>query len=528
VWLDRQLSPRLRRGFDVVVVVTLAVIGFLVRRGGLPTNGLFLDDAWVATGAIYGRASQIVIRGSAHPGFTVLLMAWHKVGGGSLRSLAFPALVAGVAAAPLLYLGLRSFEYERSICALLAALVVISDVDIQQSGRVKGYTIDVVLVLLLAVALPRLARVTWHWPMALAWALTAVLLGCMSGTVLLGTVGAGLILLLHPESDRFARFAALAIQGVGLGVLYLVEARATNLAAIEKFMQRVYDAHMTFYLNPIRFSAEALKHLRRVAEVYPGGSGTWLSVFALAAVVGLVMASIKGCSRAEMLAARFFLLLTVFAFVGALLGRFPFGPSSGGFLATASNGGRYGLWLLPAFSFGLAAAMHRTGRVAANRLPMLFAFHACLLLAALLVVVHGYRDATPSPNSGSASATAFVESTVGPRDVVIVAGAVVYSFAVSAHLPLTLKATPDHMIGFTPVFIDRRFRTFGEWSELVGTPNEVRAAIGRAKRVVLYGSINLSLSANRVMHALQAEGFHRESLRRFGGVGPNWVSIWSQ
>ena len=107
----------------------------------------------MATGAIYGRVSDLITVGSAHPGFTLGLMGWHDLGGGSLRSLTFPAFVAGVAAAPALYLALRSFKYDRSICLLLAALVVISDVHIQQSGRVKSYTIDVLLVLLLAVAL---------------------------------------------------------------------------------------------------------------------------------------------------------------------------------------------------------------------------------------------------------------------------------------------------------------------------------------------------------------------------------------
>src|SRR5262249_33559201 len=109
-------GPR-RQGvaFDFTVVVVLIVIGFLVRRDGLPTNGLFPDDAWVATGAIYGPLSNLITVGSAHPGFTLFLMAWHGLGGGGLRSLAFPAFTAGVATGPLLYLGLRSFRYDRSI-----------------------------------------------------------------------------------------------------------------------------------------------------------------------------------------------------------------------------------------------------------------------------------------------------------------------------------------------------------------------------------------------------------------------------
>jgi hypothetical protein len=515
-----------RRAFDVTVVVVLVVIGFLVRRDGLPTDGLFLDDAWVATGAIYGHVSNLITVGSAHPGFTLLLMTWHAVGGGSLRSLSFPAFVAGVAAAPLVYLGLRSFGYERSICCLLAAIVVVSDVHIQQSGRVKGYTIDVLLVLLLAVALPRLARVRWRWPLALAWIVVAMLVGAMSGTVLLASIVAGLVLFLHPQSDRPVRFAALAIQCVGLGLLYLAEVRATNLDDIEKFMKRAYDAHISFSLNPLDFGSDVLKHLGRVARVYPGGSGPWLASLGLAAVAGLVLASIRSTHRAELLAARFFGLLVAIAFVGAVLGRFPFGTSSGGFLATSSDGGRYTLWLLPAFAFGLAALLQRVRNVVAKRPPSLTAFRAVLVGAAVVVVVAGYQDAKPYPQSGSASATAFVESTVRPGDVVIVAGGVIYSFAVSAHLPLELEPTPEHQIGFTPVFDDPTYRTFGEWSQQSGTPKQIRAAVGNARRVLLYGSLFGSPAVNQVVRTLNADGFRNESITPFGGV--NSVFIWSR
>ena len=146
---------------------------------------------------------------------------------------------------------------------------------------------------------------------------------------MVATAAAGLILVLHPSSDRLVRVVAVAVQGVGQVALYLAAQRTTDLAEIERYMEQAYDGHMTFYLNPLDFGAEALKHLRRVADVYPGGSGRWLSLFALAAVAGLVIAAVKGSSRAETIAARFLLSLVAFAFVGALLGRFPFGPDGG-------------------------------------------------------------------------------------------------------------------------------------------------------------------------------------------------------
>ena len=50
------------------LVVALAVVSFLTRRDGLPQDGLWFDDAWVATGAIHGRLSELAMVGSGIPG----------------------------------------------------------------------------------------------------------------------------------------------------------------------------------------------------------------------------------------------------------------------------------------------------------------------------------------------------------------------------------------------------------------------------------------------------------------------------
>ena len=125
------------------------MVSYLTRHDGLPQDGLWFDDAWVATGAIHGRLSELAMVGSAHPGFTALLMGIDALGGG-LYSLALPALVAGIAGPPLLYIGLRRLGYERSISVLLASALAVAQQHIMYSGRVKGYTLDPLLILLLS------------------------------------------------------------------------------------------------------------------------------------------------------------------------------------------------------------------------------------------------------------------------------------------------------------------------------------------------------------------------------------------
>ena len=102
---------------DVTVVIILGVVAWLIRHTGLPHNGLWHDDAWVATGAIYGHPWQIFMVGSGHPGFTSLLMLVSRATGASSSAFAYPAFAAGILAPPLLYLALVRFGYARSISA---------------------------------------------------------------------------------------------------------------------------------------------------------------------------------------------------------------------------------------------------------------------------------------------------------------------------------------------------------------------------------------------------------------------------
>ena len=75
---DRSATARWWMAVDLAVVIGLVVIGYLVRRDGLPVDGLFFDDAWVVTGAVHGRVGDLFMVGSAHPGFTLLLKAWGR------------------------------------------------------------------------------------------------------------------------------------------------------------------------------------------------------------------------------------------------------------------------------------------------------------------------------------------------------------------------------------------------------------------------------------------------------------------
>lgn len=46
--------PAASEALDLVIVVSLSVAASVLRRLGLPRDGLPYDDAWVAGGAVFG------------------------------------------------------------------------------------------------------------------------------------------------------------------------------------------------------------------------------------------------------------------------------------------------------------------------------------------------------------------------------------------------------------------------------------------------------------------------------------------
>jgi hypothetical protein len=511
-----RLPVWLPRAFDLVTLALLGMGAYVARRGSLPSDGLWFDDSWVAAGAILGSPRQLLAVGSGHPGFTAILMAVDRIGGGDLTHLGVPSLVFGVLAPPALYVALRSFGYARAISAIVSAALVVAPIPILYSGRVKGYTLDTLVVLLLAVAVPVLARRTWRWPVAVAWTVAAIGITSLSAYTLLATAGAGVILVLHPCADRRVRIMAVGVQAVVQGAYLTVAQSKSDLAGIEEVMGRVFDGHMTFSWNPLTFGAEVLEHLRRLAEVYPGSPGEdrwWLAALALLSMAGVVIAAVRGRQRTETLAARYLLLLVLLAAGGSLVDRFPFGPTNE---VPLSAGGRHMLWMLPAFALGLAALAQRAQAFIADRDPLRRGVDALVVTAAIAIVLVAYEPAREAPFPGSASAARFVDASLGPTDVLIVTNSSTFSFAISTTTPVGVQATPDHQVGFAPVYLDRRIRNIGGWAVEPGSPAQIRAWTADADRVfVVAGGAVGSRAREDMRVALESQGFTSAETVRF-------------
>jgi hypothetical protein len=504
---------------DLLIAGALLAVAFLVRRHGLPTDGLWLDDGVTGAGLDASSPSQLLTVGSDHPGFIAGLIGWRDIVGGGDAALAYPALIAGTFGPPLLYLGLRACGYERSVGALLGAALAAAGTAIVYSGRVKGYTIDLLVVLALALAIPFLVRTRWRWYMGLIWIAVTAIVAPLSGFALIAVAVAGAIVVLHPTSDLRVRVPAVGIQAAGCIALLVAEQRTYDGSALESQWRDTWDAFVPWDANPITLARGVLVHLRRIAEVFPGGPEWLTKIVVLVALAGLAVAAWRG---RQAIRARYLLLVIVAALVASVAGKLPFGPTQ---TFRFSDGGRVSLWLVPVLAIGLAVVLHWLRRLVADRHALRIGFDAAVYLGAAALLVSALAaDQLAYPFPGARSAAQFVDSHLGPRDAVLIGQRGPYTFAVESDLPSGVEATPQYSIGFVPEFPDPRVHLTG----LTIDRRAVAADVKGAERVFVYNPEHAFSGEERRSRAalastLAALDFKRERTARFQDAE---VDVW--
>src|SRR6185503_13703791 len=94
------------------------------------------------------------------------------------------------------------------------------------SARVKTYTIDILLMLGLALVVAALAKRRWDARIAALWVGIAVVVATVSAIGPLLTTAAGAIFVLHPRQDRRCRVVAFAAQ-LAAHAIYVLAVLAT-------------------------------------------------------------------------------------------------------------------------------------------------------------------------------------------------------------------------------------------------------------------------------------------------------------
>lgn len=497
---SRQAEPGRLDRLDAVVLLVVTVVAAVRRRGMLPDDGLWFDDSWVAAAAVFGEPSQLLSIGSTQPTFVLALMGIDRLGGG-VWAMVLPALVAGVLAPALSVVLARRCGFDRWASALPAAVLAISAIPLTYAGRIKPYTVDVLMTLAVAVVLPSIVGRHWRWVHAVAWVLGAWVVGGISAPMLLVTAVAGGMVFLHAEGDRTIRGVAVAVQGVGqLAFVREVRTRA-DFEGIDRDIIRFFDPYLDLSLDPRRTLEEIAEHLGRIGEVFPGRGGALGVLLVLACTGGLVVAASFGRTRYERLVGRYMGLLLAAAFVGGVVDVIPFGGSNA---EAVSFGGRYNLWMAAPLCFGAAGALHhvvsRIGRARRVVVPALAFGTALVLLAGGLPAGPAY------PFPGAASAAAELDSRLGPEDRAILLGP--YSYPLHSTVPFEVVLDPRIQVGYALRAVDdERFLTLGPWSPDPNYRELIDDHIAGAHRVLVHGAGPLFADRAFAESVLLAEGF---------------------
>jgi hypothetical protein len=202
---------------DAAVCGVLTIASALLRLSPMGPSSLWLDDAWAALVGKVGSLAEVWHIGSTAKGFSLILSAWlHVFGLSSWSAEALPFLF-GVAGPPLLYVVARRFGLSPVSALLAAGLLLISPGHMTYSSRVKLYTADALLALLL---LDRGHRVLIRpfdgrrWIELSVVCVISVFVSSGVAPVVAAAVGAG-VLAAFLERRAVPRVAVVCIAGLG-------------------------------------------------------------------------------------------------------------------------------------------------------------------------------------------------------------------------------------------------------------------------------------------------------------------------
>ena len=308
---------------------------------------------------------------------------------------------------------------------------------IAHSDHLKTYVIDLSIVAILAAALPRIAARRWSARLAVAWVIAALALTTFSAFALVSTAVAGVVLVVQANDDRRTRVIAIAAQVFMQFVYFFAISQTYNDRRLDAFWLR-NGGYIDVRASPFAVAADSFAHLRGLVKTFPvgWGAGGWLqALVAIAAIGGLVLAAV----RRRGTAARFLLLLLAVAAVASGLHLLPFGTSGDAYL------GRLNLWLIPAIALGLAEVLRLGWRATATRPGVRTAFNVVLYMFAIVIVAASFGVVRVN-SYGSRTATEFVDSQLGPHDMLVLVPRSVYSFGIETRLHVRLE--PDSSSGF--------------------------------------------------------------------------------
>ena len=489
---DRRSDPAVavetvRIGFwDIGVALLVVALSAWLRHRQLGPPSLWLDDAWPAL-VIKTGWSHITTVGLTAPGFAVALKTWLHFTGFSATRAQSLAFVIGIAAPALLWLLCLTRRLGRPAALVAAVLLMTSPAHIIYSARVKQYTLDSLLVIVLlwltwrGLERPDDER-RWYFLAVGAAVATATSSGVVP--VVIGAFGAAF--LATRAVDRQIRRRAL-----GAGVAYIAFAIGWwALVLRPRLGTALRDYWRSFYVsgsNPGGITVGLRSVATRTAEGF--------SDLPMLITLAVLLAAAVVVIRARPLLSIVLVGPFVIAVALAILQLAPIGT------------GRTDIYLYPLFAVLIAVAV---AEISYRR-----AF-AALVAVALVVAPLALADAPAAyPQENMRLAVALLNAQVRSHDEILVYSGGRYAFALYAPAAwrVSVVATKDQTNGFD-VRIHRPNLSVLDSYDSVARYRQAVARVARGARRVWFIGSHGRLDVLKIERALHDLGYRAASRRR--------------
>lgn len=425
---------------DLLVASALLVGGVLLRHRPLGPSSLWLDDAWVALGAVRADGiGEVVISGMTAPGFSVLLSGWLAVTGFSATAAqALPFLLA-VVAAPVLYSAVVRLGGPRPVAVVAGAALVVAPLHVDYATRVKQYSLDTlaaVVLLALAWAVVNAPASSRRWIALTATAVVATVASASTVPVVVGAFAAGGIAALRTGRRALpVAVASGAVYAVVAGVWAVTVVRPAVNETLSEFWAGYYVELDEGVRAAVGSLALGLERLLVAVSPLPWG------VSAVLVVVGLTWLA----ARRPLVAVAVVVPLVVAVAMAAVE-------------AAPLGGGRTDHHLFASLALAMGFAVEPLHRL---RAPAGWAAAGALVVALGLTA----SPAAGYPKQDVRPIAAEVDARIGEDDVLLVYRSSIWAYALYTDQPVELVETAEYLRRWGPAFGDDRVHVLGRFRD---------------------------------------------------------------
>jgi len=479
--------------WDIAAALLLVAIAAWLRHRPLGPPSLWLDDAWPAL-VIKTPWRNVTTVGLTAPGFAAALKVWLHITGFSATKAQGLAFAFGIAAPALLGLLCVTRRIGRPAALVAAALLLTSPAHIAYSARVKQYTLDSTLVIILVwltwrgLERPEDAR---RWLLlafgaAVATAMSSGLVPVVGGALLTAVVTVRAV----EKRTRRAVYAAVAAYTAFAAVWWKIVLQPRLGTALHDYWQAFYiSGNPGGILGGLRSAAVRLAH----------GFSDFPSTLTIIVFVAAAVVVVRTRPSLSML----FLTPLLAAVVLALFRVAPIGT------------GRTDLYLYPVFALLIG--------VAVSEISTRNSWGVYVAVALVVGSLALARAPNTYPQEDMRQAVAILNVSLRPSDTIMVYSGGRYAFALYAPWPVSVFASNAQTNGFD-VRIQRPHTTIlASYGTQQGYRNAVARITHGAARVWFIGSHG-RLDVLEVERALDQSGY-RAAARR--GHHEAWfLSLW--